>query len=166
MKKCPAGYYCPNGGAVSELKLDEITIKICQEGFYCPEGSLAPIRCPIGTFNSKKGQSACTFCPAGYQCEMTGLTAPTDCTPGSFCPETKTIGSNNKLPCEAGTYSDKTNLKVKTECAQCPRGKYCLAGSERPSADCSEGFFCAGGSPRANPFGQVTQPYTDITQNG
>ena len=55
MKKCPAGYYCPAGSAISELELDEIAIKVCPKGNYCPEGAISPTKCPLGTYNPTEG---------------------------------------------------------------------------------------------------------------
>jgi hypothetical protein len=86
MQACPAGYYCKDGGAVSGNVNDEVALRICSVGYYCPAGSKDQIACPIGTYNSQKGQTTCALCPAGYQCETAGLEFPLPCEAGSYCP--------------------------------------------------------------------------------
>ena len=90
-ESCPYGHYCPgyaNAGPVEDLKK-------CQAGFYCPEGSSerAPFPCPRGyhcpadnpeqnplpctgsqtdadggVYQDGLGATECKPCPAGYYC--------------------------------------------------------------------------------------------------
>lgn len=55
MLPCPAGYYCPVGGAKGPSSIDEVAIITCAPGYYCPAGSDVMIKCPIGKYNSVGG---------------------------------------------------------------------------------------------------------------
>lgn len=121
MLDCPAGYYCKNGGASTENQIDGGQIKICDSGYYCPSGSIDQIPCHTGSYNPDKQQSVCRVCPEGFQCETMGMKQPDNCQTGSYCPIGTMISvssfTQSRLPCPAGTYNDKTNLKSSTECA-------------------------------------------------
>jgi hypothetical protein len=87
---------------------------MCPAGYYCPSGTIAPIPCPVGTYQPNPSSTSCLTCPAGYYCDVLGIDDtviltktcaagyvclsgaiipnPTDgttgymCTPGNYCP--------------------------------------------------------------------------------
>ena len=187
---CPAGFYCPAGTTGSPLQCPNGTFStvgaqsiagcistappgfysidgvqtICPAGMYCPSSTTAPVACPKGTYNEKKGkylQSDCIACPAGTYCDRTGLTYPTpcpagktsatvgaqvsttckSCSPGTYCPSI----SSGVLPCPTGTYSSTSNA---VKCTPCDPGTY-LPGTGKSNLttaiNCPAGSYCPGG---------------------
>lgn len=83
------------------------------------------------------------------------MTAPDPCPQGYYCP-IGVLGSDNKIQCPAGTFSNDTNLSELDECAPCPPGKYCPIGTTDPTVsglDCTAGYYCVYGSTSATPSG-------------
>jgi hypothetical protein len=50
-----------------------------------------------------------------------------------------------QYPCTAGSWGNLTNLEKQADCYQCPKGWYCLEGSDKPSDLCETGHFCPRG---------------------
>jgi len=90
------------------------------------------------------------------------MTAPNPCPVGYYCP-IGTSGSDNKVKCPAGTFSNDLNLSEVGECLPCPPGKYCLEGTSNPSANkCTAGFYCVKGSGEQSPGTNTYQIGSEI----
>lgn len=168
---CPAGKYCPNTGtgATGNLPIS------CPTGHYCLATSIAPIPCPLGTYNSAveaDGLDDCIACDAGKYCAEPGLSAVSgDCTAGFKCisgsiyrepvditdPLNEDYGPcdpgyycddpSSPTACPAGTYNPFYGAASLAECMKCPAGKYCEGTANiEPDGDCSDGFICEEGS--------------------
>jgi len=136
---CDAGYYCPNGGIVSNTRA------LCPAGAYCPAGASSPTLCPAGYESSLTGQTSlatCRVCDRGTYCLTQGTISGTTCPTGYYCPA-GTL-SYTSFPCPAGTFSGTTGLYTSAQCKNCTLGHYCAAGSSAPVA-CHIGYY--------NPFG-------------
>ncbi|KAL8012133.1 putative tyrosine-protein kinase ephrin type A/B receptor [Plasmopara halstedii] len=140
---CRGGHICYGGSAVPD-PIDGITGQICNPGFYCPEGSPYQIRCPKGTYNSIEKQSFCVACPAGSYCD-TNSSSPVGCPLRYYCPR----GTINPVLCPNGTYGHEVGLTNAEECAPCPAGKFCLAGTV--TASCTAGYYCRLRNDHPNP---------------
>jgi hypothetical protein len=77
--------------------------------------------CPVGSYSSAPGASACQPCPPGAFAPDTGAESCLPCPPGSFI---TTTGAVSCLPCPAGTYSKAARM-----CAACPVLQQAAAGS-------------------------------------
>ena len=55
-----------------------------------------------------------------------------------------------QYPCTAGSWGNLTNLEKQEDCYQCPKGWYCLEGSDKPSDLCEAGHYCPKG--KKSPF--------------
>ena len=96
----------------------------CDPGYYCRSGS-----------NQPKPESG-----------HTGDAAP--CPVGKYCP----LNTTEPLLCQKGRYSNKTHLKLPTDCDLCTPGSYCgVDGLSDVSGKCDPGFYCLYGSEVANP---------------
>jgi hypothetical protein len=74
------------------------------------------------------------------------MTAPGNCPAGYYCP-IGSSGTDNKVQCPAGTFSNDIDLSTVTECSDCPPGKYCPIGTTNPSSNnCDAGYYCVKGS--------------------
>jgi len=148
---CPAGYYCPNTGAISEGNLDGSTIIICSKGGYCAGGNDSPVDCAAGTYNDDLGATVCKSCPKGRYCPSTGYGSenndPPECPAGYYC----AAGTTNPSECPAGTYSDETGLYESEQCKLCDKGYYCEGGEDSTSGKCDSGYLCPYGSSSATP---------------
>ena len=98
----------------------------CNPGYFCTEGSDVPN--PESTASGNAGP-----CPVG-----------------SYCPRNTT----SPLPCPIGTYSNKTRLKLSSDCEDCWFGYYCgKPGLTSFSDVCDPGFYCLHGAKAKNPDG-------------
>ena len=119
---CTQGYYCPNA-SVAALPCPETTYsdatdlisptypspgcKPTDPGFYATTGSAKQIPCGPGTIAPNSKTAKCEDCAAGkYRGGTTNATVCDECTPGNYCP----VGTGAPLPCEEGTYWDRTGL--------------------------------------------------------
>ena len=80
----------------------------------------------------------CSACPAGKRQPLPNATACLACEFGSYCVE----GASAPLPCQKGTYSERTDLGSAEECTDCPEGHFCPLGSKSATA-CGAGFFAS-----------------------
>jgi hypothetical protein len=138
----------------------------CPAGYYCPKGALAPIVCPIGTYNPNPGQASCMPCPKGQYCASTGLLSPTGlCDEKYYCPEGSTSPTQTTCDpvsngyCPEGTviYSqcpDGWNLTSTGICQPCKDGYTCTNGIVAP---CKTGKFCKTTN---------NMPYGELCPNG
>ncbi|CAG9331890.1 unnamed protein product [Blepharisma stoltei] len=146
-KNCPAGFYC-DAGATTPTK--------CTAGYMCPLGTSSSTRVPCGNgeYQPFEGQSSCLTCPMGYECGAGPLTSPTTCPIYSYC----VAGTNSPAPsCPSGTYTDETGLQSKSQCKQCPAGKYCTNG--KIQADCDAGYYCISGCNTPTPDSYTNTGY-------
>lgn len=191
-RDCPGGQYCSNPGqaapngsclpgfycfgrALKPNPVNESYGGICPRGSYCPVGTVAPFKCPPGTFNnltSASNPSSCLLCTPGKFCEGYGLTSPSgDCDAGWFCrrgahskrPTLITnVVYNNSLVFTCPAYLVNQTGDICPVGSFCPNGsaepKPCLAGMfcdiqglPYPAGNCTEGYFCARGSNSSNP---------------
>ncbi len=96
----------------------------CEPGYYCRSGS-----------NQAKPESG-----------QTGDAGP--CPVGRYCP----LKTTEPLLCPKGRFSNKTHLKLATDCDLCLPGFYCGSdGLSNVTAPCNAGFYCLHGSKVANP---------------
>ena len=138
--KCDAGYICLIG-SIKPYGTDGTIAKECGAGSKCNSGDTAETPCLVGSYNPHNASGTCYPCPAGKACSTTGLLAPTDCDAGYYCP-LGTEGTDNKVQCPAGTFSNDVNLKEVGECAPCPPGKYCPIRTTDPTSnDCTAGHY-------------------------
>ena len=155
--KCDEGYICLSG-SIKPYGTDGTIARACSAGKYCPRGATSETDCPLGTYNPSTAAGSCTVCPKGKACLSTGLSAPVDCPQGYYCP-IGVSGSENRVQCPAGTFSNDTNLSESSECAPCIAGKYCPAGTTDPTVtalNCDAGYFCVYGADSATPSGSYT----------
>ncbi|CAM9131044.1 unnamed protein product, partial [Ectocarpus fasciculatus] len=139
---CDAGYYCT---LAAEQKTHDSfadsTGGVCPVGHYCPRGTVAPIKCPKGTFMSSTNaagdifyndmQFYCDLCSPGYSCPLRGMTASgaTPCEAGYFC----RYGSPSATPfCEDQFCEDMYGA--------CPVGHFCGQQTDVPSP-CEDGTY-------------------------
>ena len=146
---CTQGYYCPGGQESATPPGLE-----CTQGHYCPTGSMAPIRCPSGSYQDETGTWYCKGCPAGYYCDSTKspvvLFNSSECPAGHYCPENTTMSKEN--PCPTGKFNNETQKTSLSDCQQCLAGKYCSqTGLAEPEGDCDAGYFCTIGSDSKTP---------------
>ena len=73
---CSAGYYCPASSISS-------TASACAQDYYCELGTLAPIKCPPGTYTTGTGFATCTACSDGKVCSGYGVEV--NCPLGYYC---------------------------------------------------------------------------------
>ena len=91
--------------------------------------------------------SSCKACAAGWACPQTGTAALTvPCAQGSYCTAGSAAASG--ALCAPGRYTDATNASAAVDCAACPRGFACAAGTGGPNAPqaCPAGWFCPPGT--------------------
>ena len=56
-------------------------------------------------------------------------------------------GTEDPVPCPAGTYGAAVRLKAESECTQCTAGYYCTTpGLLAVEGQCEEGYYCETGS--------------------
>ena len=81
-----------------------------------------------------------------------------ECTPGNYCPE----GTGAPLPCEEGTYSNRTGLVDASQCTKTAPGYYAPVGSTK-GRECPPGSYDEqGGQGRCDlcPAGKYTPLYS------
>ena len=112
----------------------------------------------LGLTNS----SSCTPCTEGYFCKYPGWTNETgSCQPGFYCPKFSTSSQQKQCPpgrycptsshlpklCPRGTFSNKTELWMETQCSNCTPGYFCDSeGKSSPTGKCKAGYYCPSGS--------------------
>ena len=128
---------------------------LCPEGRFCPQGgSLAPIGCPLGSYQGAEGATRCQACPAGSLCPSLGMPEPRACPPGFLCGE-EAAGTLSQLePCPAGYFCALGRLPE-----PCPDGSWCpegtatalpAAGNYSSPQPCRDGVVCG---PPGSPAG-------------
>ena len=178
---CDAGFYCVSGSTNASPDTG-----VCPAGSYCPEGSIAPQRCPQGTYSNLLQATSlanCTACSPGRFCETEGLTEPTNiCAAGYYCtsgaivsrpdgllpnsgpcpighycpPETAT-----PMPCDAGSY---TNDVQQETCDDCPSGYYCpQSTSDYTVYLCAPGHYCPTGTEHSQQYPCPQGTYHNMT---
>ena len=154
--KWDAGYIWL-GGSARSYGTDGTIAKAWSAGKYCPKGATVETSCPLGTYNPLTASGDWFPWPKGKVWDSTGMTAPNSCPAGYYCP-LGSSGTDNKVQCPAGTFSNDIDLSEVAEWSPCPTGKYCPIGTTDPSAnDWDAGYFCVKGSGVKNPS---TDTYT------
>jgi len=120
-------------------------MRSCPRGHRCPEGW--PIPCNKGHYNPKIGKyrsNDCLKCPKGFFCSQTGISEKDKykCPLGHYCDEKATLIPKR---CPSGTYRDSYEATSKNDCAPCPKGFFCNAGTITPEP-CQPGYYCPAGS--------------------
>ena len=116
--------------------------------------------CPPGTYNPSTGMTLatdCTKCPANYLCSVYGLSSYTDAIlpvveGGYLSPSGVKYGQ--ELPCPPGTEDESFDLTNPDQCAICPSGSACDAGTAISSLSsytklkvkCVPGYYCPSGT--------------------
>lgn len=106
--------------------------------------------------------SSCTPCTEGYFCLYAGWTNETSlCKPGFYCPKSSTssrqvqcppgyycpAGSPSPKGCPSGTFSNKTELWMESQCTNCTPGYFCDSeGNISWTGKCKAGYYCPEGS--------------------
>eukprot|EP00347_Sterkiella_histriomuscorum_P016022 403354791 len=165
---CDAGYYCGVGSSIQTPTTTKYIMGNtqprqgqCPPGYYCPQGTVAPLPCPIGTYNPDYNQVVCKPCLLGHYCDEKGLDGITvlakTCDPGYYCIEgaikpSPTDGVTGRL-CAKGNYC--TGALIEQQCAagyyeprdgsykcqKCYQGYICPKGSILPTP-CPKGKYC------------------------
>ncbi|KAF3847745.1 hypothetical protein F7725_020773 [Dissostichus mawsoni] len=177
-RRCPPGKYCVSPGSSQPTGL-------CFAGFFCsgdtesptPRANSASLSCLCEILEDYTPK---TDAPSGFTICLASITpgtlADSDsilsdsppcvksphyacstyrgdiCPKGFYCP----LGSAFPLPCEAGSYCNKTGLDVPT--GPCAAGYYCPKGSLNPHASlCPPGHYCPPGTllPLPCPVGTI-----------
>ena len=137
-EECPAGFFCVNGVATKcgNLRVSlagQSSCTRCGRNTYPNEEHTECLAC--NEPNQYKKDSECKTCGAGYYMDDTKCVI---CPVGCSC-----SGNGAKETCLGNTIASKTG---KTECDECPNGKYanddhtkCLACS---AGNCSEDNKC------------------------
>ena len=127
IQKCPAGFYCVNGGKNE-----------CGVNKYCPEGSSSPKDVPEGYIAGPEvaietQKSLIVNCTEGYYCSGGAMM---DCGVGFYCP----AGSSDPIPVPYGysTLPNDVPLFLRFAISICPLGSYCISGVR---SLCPAGFF-------------------------
>ena len=90
--------------------------------------------CARGSASRSPGRATCDLCSGGtYQPEL-GTSRCLTCMEGRFCPE----GATTPLPCEAGSWTNSTDLSSQEQCQLCPPHHACGTGAVQP-VPCKEG---------------------------
>ena len=125
---------------------------VCPTGHFCVAGSPMPTPCTAGWYNDITGQSECIECQAGFYCTVGSVTyLDLPCPAGHYCPP----GSAVPIPCQVGTYNNRSVGINEHSCLPCTPGSYCgEQGLTEPSGECAEGWFCTAGAsePRPSPM--------------
>lgn len=71
---CDATFFCPLGsiagsGYSNEYEFGVLESGLCPPGYTCNTGTIAPVPCPVGTFQSVAGSTTCDDCTGGYYCD-------------------------------------------------------------------------------------------------
>ena len=135
---CPAGSFNPNRGSSSSAACELCPIGTASAAPGA-ESSETCEPCEPGYFAATHGLSKCERCSAGSYQNDTGATSCRDCEAGSYCEP----GASRPLPCEGGSYSDKTNLSAASQCAPADPGYIAARGATEQTA-CGEGSFANG----------------------
>jgi hypothetical protein len=51
-------------------------------------------------------------------------------------------GTEEEIPCPAGTYNPEVKGSSITSCRPCDAGSYCLEKAKTPNGPCDKGFYC------------------------
>ena len=144
-KPCRAGSFCkvrspaplPCDAGTFSVATDLTSASECMNtsaGHYAPTGSTEQVECAPGTISAGTRSSSCTNCLAGTYQDESGTSSCKACIAGSYC----AAGSAAPLPCDAGTFSNATNLGSAAACFDCPPGSACATGSAAPT-QCTPG---------------------------
>ena len=147
---CGPGYWGANGKCIA-----------CSKGTYKPDGSVSEcLSCPPGSYQNATGAIACLQCEPGHYCaEGAVLSLPCPggmrmnkslpvmsreedcivCPIGTSCP----VGSEEAVPCGAGTYSD---VERQASCTSCAPGTYTDAEGATACKQCEAGGYCPRGA--------------------
>jgi syndecan 4 len=96
----------------------------CDAGYFCAPGSVnrQPAQCAAGQY-SEAGSSTCSNCPVGKYGATAGLPTSAcsgNCDPGYLCPAASTVSNPPGAQCPAGRYA----LAGATACSPCDAGYY------------------------------------------
>ena len=108
---------------------DRRTLRPCEEGFSCSAGIRQP--CKDGEFAPSRSQT-CTMCPAGNHGEPSHATCVL-CSPGTFSISVGAEQAADCALCPPGTFSTAN----RTECDQCPSGKWSNQTAATSDGDCT-----------------------------
>ena len=139
---CPAGMYSDITGLHSSSECNNCTV-----GHYCPGDESNPLSSRSLQPSGISSLYDCKPCVMGYACTSTGMSSSlvTTCAAGHYCPAG--TSASNEYPCPAGRYSDNTNNVGYMDCAVCPAGSTCPAGSQSGDiASCPAGSYCPEGT--------------------
>ena len=110
------------------------TCVVCTAGAYCVVGSSLP--CPLGTFSSMSGLSACSACSPGSYASSTGSSFCAPCTAGYF---SSSLSSSACSACAVGTA--RGGGGGNSSCPACPNGTYASAQAMSACLQCSPGTY-------------------------
>ena len=133
-KPCEGGKLCSPEYQTN----DSVSYKDCPAGYYCNYTDTQitnPIRCRLGTYNTKDARSEesdCLVCEPGNYCDGTRPwdSTNTECAEGFICEEAAFAKYPFEITTEYNTCSGLIGLDSKS--AICPAGSGCPAGSKDP----------------------------------
>ncbi|RUS80253.1 hypothetical protein EGW08_011982, partial [Elysia chlorotica] len=150
--KCDPGFACPQYNQTA-------SVMPCKEGHYCPEGTLQDDQFPClpGTYTGATNLTSsneCDPCPERFYCDFgTGVTIspPQPCGLGHYCP--LMTPAVDRYPCEPGTFTSRSDLKMQSECSICTQGYYCIGGQAAETDVCPPGYYCPNGTAHWSDYG-------------
>ncbi|KAG2866757.1 hypothetical protein PC113_g2544 [Phytophthora cactorum] len=145
---CAPGHYCIGKATTAEPK-DRITGGLCDGGHVCFGGAWVPD--PIDGITGR-------ICDPGFYCPE-GSFNQIRCPKGTYNSVEKQKGIENPVFCPNGTYGHEVGLMDATECAPCPAGKFCVAGTV--TASCTAGYYCKLRNDHPNPVAAITNGTAD-----
>ena len=113
-------------GSMDEVRLYPRALSAAEvSAVYSYTGNMTtavmPMICPVGSYSSSTGSSACTTCPLGSYANVAGLSACTPCQPGSSSLEGASACYDIPGYCGRGRLLFTNN----NTCAKCPSGTVC-----------------------------------------
>jgi hypothetical protein len=128
---CPAGQFCPGGGALGAPSINGSGIVACEAGTFSAStgesSTAACVACAERQF-SGAGAAACTWCPPGWTSGKGSASCPSQCehpsAPAS-CPGVYTFAAGATAGCYFGSYATLTGgawVPGASSCTDCVLG--------------------------------------------
>ncbi|CAF1287225.1 unnamed protein product, partial [Didymodactylos carnosus] len=124
---CSEGYYTTKTGSSY--------CDVCPRGHKCTDASVAPVACPLGTYNDLLEQVECVPCAAGDYTPRDGLTSCEVCPAGHYCLDP----AEQPKQCQPGTFS----LTKQTTCTPCTAGSYTTQNGSSFCHICPAAHYCS-----------------------
>jgi hypothetical protein len=104
--------------------------KKAEPGSYFDTETNTILKCPVGTYQNKDGQTSCLKCSEGTYQNKTGQTTCLDCDTGTY---QNKDGQTSCLKCSEGTYQSQPGQET---CLDCVAGTYQSQPGQTNCLDC------------------------------